>query len=114
MSFGVVRFSLVEKRNAECTVLRSGKSLTAERRQGIVTLDLAFAYGEWTGPGSNRRHQDFQSCALPTELPVQRPTNVGFFSIYCNRGDCDKQLLLYPFRLLGDSRCLRHAHPWRS
>ena len=27
---------------------------------------------EWTEPGSNRRHQDFQSCALPTELSVPR------------------------------------------
>ena len=27
--------------------------------------------GQWTGPGLNRRHQDFQSCALPTELPVR-------------------------------------------
>ena len=26
---------------------------------------------EWLGAGSNRRHQDFQSCALPTELPSQ-------------------------------------------
>ena len=25
----------------------------------------------WTGAESNRRHQDFQSCALPTELPVR-------------------------------------------
>ena len=24
---------------------------------------------EWLGAGLNRRHQDFQSCALPTELP---------------------------------------------
>lgn len=23
----------------------------------------------WCGPGSNRRHKDFQSFALPTELP---------------------------------------------
>ena len=28
---------------------------------------------EWAEPESNRRHQDFQSCALPTELPVQEP-----------------------------------------
>ncbi len=28
---------------------------------------------KWPGPGSNRRHQDFQSCALPTELPGQHP-----------------------------------------
>ena len=24
---------------------------------------------KWSGPGSNRRHMDFQSIALPTELP---------------------------------------------
>lgn len=24
----------------------------------------------WSGAGLNRRHQDFQSCALPTELPL--------------------------------------------
>ena|GEM_PF-5779881 len=24
---------------------------------------------QWYGAESNRRHQDFQSCALPTELP---------------------------------------------
>ncbi len=27
------------------------------------------AAGRWRGPESNRRHHDFQSCALPTELP---------------------------------------------
>ena len=27
------------------------------------------AFWKWSGAGSNRRHQDFQSCALPTELP---------------------------------------------
>ena len=26
---------------------------------------------EWAEPGSNRRHQDFQSCALPAELSAQ-------------------------------------------
>ena len=26
---------------------------------------------EWLGAGSNRRHMDFQSIALPTELPVR-------------------------------------------
>ncbi len=30
---------------------------------------------KWTGPESNRRHQDFQSCALPTELPVRIAAN---------------------------------------
>jgi len=27
---------------------------------------------EWPGAESNRRHHDFQSCALPTELPGQK------------------------------------------
>ena len=29
---------------------------------------------EWSGAGSNRRHMDFQSIALPTELPDQQST----------------------------------------
>ncbi len=38
----------------------------------------------WCGPGSNRRHKDFQSFALPTELPhhpdsfSERIANIGF------------------------------------
>ena len=36
----------------------------------------------WAGTGLNRRHQDFQSCALPTELPAptmaSRETRIGF------------------------------------
>src|SRR5690349_6904440 len=31
----------------------------------------------WRGPESNRRHHDFQSCALPTELPRLRPNRIG-------------------------------------
>ena len=30
-------------------------------------------FSKWTGPGLNRRHTDFQSVALPTELPVRTP-----------------------------------------
>ena len=30
------------------------------------------AFGEWSGPGSNRRHLHFQCSALPTELPNLR------------------------------------------
>ena len=29
----------------------------------------------WCGPGLNRRHKDFQSFALPTELPHHHPFN---------------------------------------
>ena len=34
---------------------------------------------KWTGAGSNRRHMDFQSIALPTELPVH-PSPIGIQS----------------------------------
>ncbi len=32
----------------------------------------------WTGTESNRRHKDFQSFALPTELPVQIKLNTEY------------------------------------
>ena len=39
-----------------------------------VTNDTFSAF-LWTGTESNRRHKDFQSFALPTELPVR-----GYFA----------------------------------
>ena len=39
--------------------------------QQVATQFVIRTHQRWTGPGSNRRHQDFQSCALPTELPVR-------------------------------------------
>ena len=46
---------------AECTVtMVSGRSPISDACRE-----------KWTEPGSNRRHQDFQSCALPTELSVR-------------------------------------------
>ena len=33
---------------------------------------MAYAEKWWLGAGSNRRHKDFQSSALPTELPSRR------------------------------------------
>src|SRR5205085_2294277 len=32
--------------------------------------------GEWAGPGLNRRHMDFQSIALPTELPARQNAEI--------------------------------------
>ena len=52
-------------------------------------------FSEWTGAGSNRRHTDFQSVALPTELPVRRasysldrcgPRGHRTVSIQCAKG----------------------------
>jgi hypothetical protein len=34
----------------------------------------------WLGPESNRRHVDFQSTALPTELPSLLPMKIAIFS----------------------------------
>ena len=44
----------------------------ADKRFGV---DGTFGL-KWTGAGSNRRHTDFQSVALPTELPVQSSQHV--------------------------------------
>src|SRR3972149_6084728 len=50
-----------------------GASIWAGHAKGSASLvswsGRAFC-GQWTGAGSNRRHMDFQSIALPTELPV--------------------------------------------
>ena len=42
---------------------------------------------KWSGPGSNRRHMDFQSIALPTELPDRR-TNGSINERVPNRTFC--------------------------
>ena len=34
---------------------------------------ISGTFKAWCGAGSNRRHKDFQSFALPTELPHQLP-----------------------------------------
>ena len=44
---------------------------TPQKCKKAATNCRAASCGQWTGPGLNRRHQDFQSCALPTELPVR-------------------------------------------
>ena len=42
----------------------------------------------WRGAGSNRRRQDFQSCALPTELQSQ--LQYYFFIFYKKNGGSDE------------------------
>ena len=37
---------------------------------------LPMKTGLWLGPESNRRHVDFQSTALPTELPSRLPMRI--------------------------------------
>ena len=40
----------------------------SDRKSGVATTRKNW----WAGTGLNRRHKDFQSCALPTELPAHQ------------------------------------------
>src|SRR3954451_2391730 len=48
-----------------------GKRVDRGRRQSVRPQPAS----KWRGPESNRRHHDFQSCALPTELPRRAGAN---------------------------------------
>ena len=50
------------------------------QKSGVYPGDLPMKKGVWLGPESNRRHVDFQSTALPTELPSQLPMRIAIFS----------------------------------
>ena len=43
--------------------------LTQCQKRDVFPPDLPMKTGVWLGAESNRRHVDFQSTALPTELP---------------------------------------------
>jgi hypothetical protein len=42
-----------------------------------ILIYKPFRYYLWCGAGLNRRHKDFQSFALPTELPHRARLNVS-------------------------------------
>jgi hypothetical protein len=57
----------------ECRDRPKSLRMTGERK-GIIDLKSGYSgdwegKGEWRGTESNRRRRDFQSLALPTELP---------------------------------------------
>jgi hypothetical protein len=54
-----------------------------KKTQACKNAGLGFLFDhEWSGPGLNRRHMDFQSIALPTELPDQGPSKLaGLFPV---------------------------------
>ena len=49
-----------------------------------VSLLRALFIVLWCGAGSNRRHKDFQSFALPTELPHQLPAACYLLPATCH------------------------------
>ncbi len=61
-----------------------------QRSEPCVTICAFLSYVEWTGPGLNRRHLDFQSSALPTELPVQSPLLSKTYGV---ASECSRALL---------------------
>src|SRR2546429_7137923 len=71
----------------------------------------------WAGTGLNRRHQDFQSCALPTELPAHqtRQDNKGARGcLFDGRDDADRPALLEDERDDDDLARLERARERRE
>ena len=61
-----------------------GSALSTE--SGRLDAEMAEKKKEWSGAGSNRRHMDFQSIALPTELPdPSKPTKMAAKLAMLNR-----------------------------
>ncbi len=60
--------------NKYCWAKVGGKDWTVSRYftyTPIYCSPALFAFGEWAGADLNRRHTDFQSVALPAELPAR-------------------------------------------
>ena len=78
------------------------RALIAET--GLVNL----RHNWWCrGPESNRRHMDFQSTALPTELPRQGPFACHRNGGRCRARTCDPygvNVVLYPAELIAPGR----------
>jgi hypothetical protein len=53
------------------------QSRTRQQYSAIIGMSRQFqSYNQWLGTESNRRHADFQSAALPTELPSRTGLDV--------------------------------------
>ena len=67
-----------------CAPRRSQVSSAAEG--SFASLRMTRLVLRWLGTESNRRHADFQSAALPTELPSLKPFNLFELLGRCQRG----------------------------
>ena len=59
--------------------LSSPATLGESQKNLVFRRILPMKTGVWLGPESNRRHVDFQSTALPTELPSLLPMRIVIF-----------------------------------
>ena len=96
------RFDIVLKNSSWLSLIpqsRSGKIGRVWNFRGIEKEKRYKSVSEWAGPELNRRHADFQSAALPPELPTLffHVLNLTVFLSLCN---CFLQL--NPLYLLGD------------
>ena len=74
----------------------------------------------WLGTGSNRRHADFQSAALPTELPshLRRPFGTGCgqslhnFFTFCKKKN--KKMYNLPKKATRGWGCVLHERGWKE
>src|SRR5215813_1216719 len=72
---------------------QNGHICPSARSAGVLTTRKTW----WAGTGLNRRHQDFQSCALPTELPAHQTREDSRFrsgSLLDRRDDAERARLL--------------------
>jgi hypothetical protein len=60
--------------------LSSPATLGESQKRLVFPRILPMKMGLWLGAESNRRHVDFQSTALPTELPSLLPMKIAIFS----------------------------------
>jgi hypothetical protein len=60
--------------------LSSPATLGESQKSLVSARILPMKMGLWLGAESNRRHVDFQSTALPTELPSLLPMKIAIFS----------------------------------
>ena len=67
----------------------------------VQNMLRGFGVTWWAGAELNRRHEDFQSSALPTELPARRSQTLGLNAVrsqllpvstrFCNGPGCPDQ-----------------------
>ena len=72
------RYAIVDEgmlRDAAAKLARAARAGQSPGQSVVPIVPAVIANGGknwWAGTGLNRRHQDFQSCALPTELPARQ------------------------------------------
>ena len=91
--------------NAQCfsgtpIAVEFGRAKKLTNKKSHISVALV----GWCGPGSNRRHKDFQSFALPTELPHQHlscsiPISLSFIGILFFWNSCRRFEKLRPTEL---------------